>query len=191
PYHDEPTRYLQKLGERLVRTFGATQRWPGHLDWPSQGWRFALVRNHSVNAFSIGDGRIYVTDGAFGFVRSEAELAAILAHEISHQLSGHFCRPSPDLNSHRRELGSLIQIVDYRLEMEADDLALNILLLAGFRPASLSEVVRRLPIAGNDAQHRSRIKTLNKKLRGMGSLPETSSSGEFKRIRKYLSGPRP
>ena len=49
----------------------------------------AMVRSPEVNAFAVAGGRLYVTDGMLGFVRSEAELAAVLGHEIGHVELGH------------------------------------------------------------------------------------------------------
>jgi predicted Zn-dependent protease len=47
-------------------------------------YRVAIVRSPEVNAFAVAGGRIYVTEGLLAFVRSEAELAAVLGHEIQH-----------------------------------------------------------------------------------------------------------
>ena len=47
-------------------------------------YQFHVVESPDVNAFALPGGHIYVTTGMLGFVESEAELAAILGHEISH-----------------------------------------------------------------------------------------------------------
>ncbi len=79
---DEATQYIQKLGVRLARYSTGGDTIP---------WRFFVVRNLSPNAFSIGAGTVYVTEGAITFARNESELAAIIAHELGHELAGHFC----------------------------------------------------------------------------------------------------
>ncbi|HYE37312.1 M48 family metalloprotease [Methylocaldum sp.] len=84
PSNDELSRYIQFLGERLGRTSPSGRSIP---------WRFSVLRDHSPYAFAIGSGFVYVADGAFTFARNESELAAILAHEIGHQLAAHFCEP--------------------------------------------------------------------------------------------------
>lgn len=43
-----------------------------------------LMRSEEVNAFAVPGGRLYVTEGLLRFVESEAELAAVVGHEISH-----------------------------------------------------------------------------------------------------------
>lgn len=47
-------------------------------------YEVTLVQDSAVNAFAVAGGRIYVTQGMIDFVQSEAELAAVLGHEISH-----------------------------------------------------------------------------------------------------------
>jgi predicted Zn-dependent protease len=47
-------------------------------------YKIAVVRSREVNAFAVPGGRIYVTEGLLDFVESEAELAAVLGHEVSH-----------------------------------------------------------------------------------------------------------
>ncbi|RKJ81449.1 peptidase M48 [Pyramidobacter sp. CG50-2] len=43
-----------------------------------------VVKEKSPNAFCIPGGNIYVTTGLIDFVRSDAELAFVMAHELSH-----------------------------------------------------------------------------------------------------------
>ena len=80
PPNDSPSLYLQSLGDRLIQRYKATQGWFKRNfwkhDWPDGKWYFSIMKDLSPNAFSIGNGRTYVTDGTFIFVRTEAELAA-------------------------------------------------------------------------------------------------------------------
>jgi predicted Zn-dependent protease len=43
-----------------------------------------VVASAEVNAFALLGGQVFVTRGMLGFVESEAELAAVLGHEIAH-----------------------------------------------------------------------------------------------------------
>src|SRR5271165_1341460 len=47
-------------------------------------YQFHLIDSPVINAFALPGGQIFVTTGMLSFVESEAELAAILGHEISH-----------------------------------------------------------------------------------------------------------
>jgi predicted Zn-dependent protease len=47
-------------------------------------YQFHLVDSPAINAFALPGGQIFVTSGMLNFVESEAELAAVLGHEVSH-----------------------------------------------------------------------------------------------------------
>jgi Zn-dependent protease with chaperone function len=50
-----------------------------HLDY-----QVRILDEKSPNAFAIPGGRVYVTKGMLDFVRGDGELAAVLAHELTH-----------------------------------------------------------------------------------------------------------
>ncbi len=52
-------------------------------------YTFKVVKGEDVNAFSLAGGRIYVYEGLAKFAENDDELAAVLAHEISHVASRH------------------------------------------------------------------------------------------------------
>ena len=52
-------------------------------------WRFGVMDSDSVNAFAAPGGYVFITRGLLLRMRSEAELAGVLAHEISHVLKRH------------------------------------------------------------------------------------------------------
>lgn len=185
PGQDSATRYLQRLGERLIAASGADYERPTDHDWPAEGWHFSIVRDLSVNAFSIGNGRIYLTDGSVRFVNSEAELAAILAHEIAHQLAGHFCS-NGRLMGGERQIGSLIQVMDNTKEMQADLLALDILRAAGFPQAAMLQIVKRLPLSGDMRQQQQRIEALRHNLPAFDEPAAFSNSREFTELKESL-----
>lgn len=73
---DRLTRYLNEAGQSLALasdrpfTFG--------------GYRFAVLDTEEVNALACPGGTILITRGMLRRAQNEEELAAILAHEISH-----------------------------------------------------------------------------------------------------------
>jgi predicted Zn-dependent protease len=65
---------LQALGERLA---AKSKR-------PELKYTFVLVDSPRINAVAVPGGRIFVNRGMVAFCENEAELAAVLGHEIAH-----------------------------------------------------------------------------------------------------------
>jgi predicted Zn-dependent protease len=71
--------YVGALGSRLA---GASER-------PELPWSFKVVDDPSVNAFALPGGFIYVTRGLLAYLSSEAQLVAVLGHEVGHVTARH------------------------------------------------------------------------------------------------------
>lgn len=56
---------------------------------PNIPYHVAILATDDVNAYACPGGYIFVTRGVLSMVRDEAELAAVLAHEISHVTERH------------------------------------------------------------------------------------------------------
>lgn len=56
---------------------------------PYLPFTFKVVESPQVNAVALPGGSVYVTTGLLKFVRSDHELAAVLAHEAAHAALGH------------------------------------------------------------------------------------------------------
>ncbi|MEM7480169.1 MAG: M48 family metalloprotease [Acidobacteriota bacterium] len=56
---------------------------------PNLPWSFKVVDDPVVNAFALPGGFIYVTRGILAHMNNEAELAAVLGHEIGHVTGRH------------------------------------------------------------------------------------------------------
>lgn len=67
-------RYVTDVGNRLAK---AAHR-------PTLPWTFTVVDESAVNAFALPGGFIYITRGILPFLRNEAELAAVMGHEVGH-----------------------------------------------------------------------------------------------------------
>lgn len=52
-------------------------------------WEFALVDDSQVNAFCLPGGKIVVYEGLLNVATTEAELAAVIGHEIAHAVAKH------------------------------------------------------------------------------------------------------
>ncbi|HLK21919.1 MAG TPA: M48 family metalloprotease [Bryobacteraceae bacterium] len=55
-----------------------------HLRRRGMQYQFHLINSPEINAFALPGGQIFVTRGMLDFVESEAELAGVLGHEMSH-----------------------------------------------------------------------------------------------------------
>lgn len=77
-----PTRYLSLIGTALAQ----------RSDRPDIPYRFAILASDDVNAYACPGGYIFVTRGALQMVADEAELAAVLAHEIAHVSERHIIK---------------------------------------------------------------------------------------------------
>jgi predicted Zn-dependent protease len=56
---------------------------------PDGSLRFAIANLPEANAFSFPSGNVYVSRGLVAFVRSENELANVIAHEVAHVVGRH------------------------------------------------------------------------------------------------------
>ena len=56
---------------------------------PKLPWTFIVLDTDGVNAFAAPGGFVHITRGALGLIKSEAELAGVLGHEIAHVAQKH------------------------------------------------------------------------------------------------------
>jgi predicted Zn-dependent protease len=74
----------------LQRYTNHVGRWlASQSERPDLPWQFGVLEAPEVNAFAVPGGTIFVTKGLVRRMRSEAEFAGVLAHEISHVLRKH------------------------------------------------------------------------------------------------------
>jgi Zn-dependent protease with chaperone function len=79
PDADPVSRYVQQLGARLVE-FAPGYKWP---------YNFHVVNVEDINAFALPGGSIFVNVGTVQAAETEAQLAGVMAHEISHVAQRH------------------------------------------------------------------------------------------------------
>ncbi len=60
-----------------------------HVSRTGLPWTFIVLDTDGVNAFAAPGGYVHITRGALALIRSEAELAGVLGHEISHVVRKH------------------------------------------------------------------------------------------------------
>ena len=72
--------YLFKIGQALI---------PQGLTLENVSWKFRALRDPQPNAFALPNGSIYVSTGLLSLIDNESELAAIIAHELTHVMRRH------------------------------------------------------------------------------------------------------
>ncbi len=72
--------YLFRVGSSLI---------PAGLVLENVNWKFRALRDPEPNAFALPNGSIYVTTGLLALVDNESQLAAIIAHELTHVMRRH------------------------------------------------------------------------------------------------------
>ena len=144
--------YIDRLGKRLVNASGTHQL-----------FRFQVLYSPEVNAQSIPGGYIFLNTGAITAAHDEAELAAILGHEIAHfNVSHRKCQTKESLPyrlaramgltagsrpaSPRGKSGSRFTQARLRREEEeeADRLAVIYLAKAGYDPRAAARMFGHL-----------------------------------------------
>src|SRR5205085_2639859 len=71
---NEVNLYLNQVGKNLAL----------HSSRPNLPWTFGAVESDAVNAYSAPGGYVLVTKGLLKRIKTESELAGVLAHEMGH-----------------------------------------------------------------------------------------------------------
>ena len=92
-YVDDPVLvdYLQSIWQPLMAAARARGELSAELD-ERFAWEVFLIRDRSINAFALPGGYFGVHLGLIGTVSSADEMAAVLAHELSHVTQRHISR---------------------------------------------------------------------------------------------------
>ncbi len=155
-FYDDPEwqDYVDELGQKLL----------SYSDDAGEEYYFFVLDNPGLNAFATPDGYIYVNRGLIMYMNSEAQLAAVIGHEIGHVVARHGAK-------RRRAslLGSGLAIAAQALtgryeagqathaafqtylsgygrdqELEADRIGAEIIAAAGYNPLSVIDAVHVL-----------------------------------------------
>jgi beta-barrel assembly-enhancing protease len=158
PEDDPIARYVQRLGERLA-AHAPGEKWP---------YSFHVVNQKEINAFALPGGPVFVNLGTIQAAENEAQLAGVLAHEISHVVQRHGTRAASKQMaaqlplallggmmgntalSRAAQLGISFGVGSYFLknsrqsESEADLLGTDIMYDAGFDPRQMAVFFAKL-----------------------------------------------
>ncbi|MCL4836400.1 MAG: M48 family metalloprotease [Thermoanaerobaculia bacterium] len=155
-YEDpELQAYVDRIGRELA---ARTER-------PNLPWQIRVVDDPVVNAFALPGGFLYVTRGILAHVNSEAEMAAVIGHEIGHVTGRHSVEQMSKAqlanvglavamiaSEDVRQFGEVAQLGLNLLflkfsrddEREADDLGLRYVVNAGYDPREMLGVFQTL-----------------------------------------------
>jgi predicted Zn-dependent protease len=154
--HDdlELQEYVQRVGEKVARV----------SERPELDWKFTIVDTDDVNAFATQGGYVYISRGILPYMQNEAQLAAVLGHEIGHITAKHLQAQKkkstmaglagvataiftgiPALADLTNVAGAAI-ISGYgrEAELEADHLGAENLARAGYDPHAMIDVISTL-----------------------------------------------
>ena len=124
--YDNPAlqQYVNEVGQKLARR--------SHR--PNLEYHFLVVDSPEVNAFALPGGYVYITRGILAYLNSEAELAAVLGHEIGHVTARHSVQQISAATA--AQVGaSILQIFVPQTRAGLGDTAINLLggaLLSGY-----------------------------------------------------------
>jgi predicted Zn-dependent protease len=146
--------YVNEVGQRAAKS--------SHR--PELEYTFTVLDSDEINAFTTGGGYVYITRGIMNYLNSEAELQAVLGHEIGHISARHPVRQqskstlagigaaavgiftgSADLAGLANYAGAaLVSGYGRDQELEADRLGAEYLVKTGYAPGHMIDVVRLL-----------------------------------------------
>jgi predicted Zn-dependent protease len=162
--------YVKAVGDRVVKNSDA-----GKSPYP---FEFHLLKDpQTVNAFALPGGQIFITAALLSRMNSEAQLAAVLGHEVGHVVGRH----GAEHLAKQKLGGSLVsaigvaasggndggqgaamvaqaatQLMDLRYgrkdESESDRLGLKFMVSAGYDPGGILEVMQILAKVGGGKQ---------------------------------------
>lgn len=171
PASDDPrvNQQVQCVAKHLISRIGA--RFPGSP--LPENWEIVVFADSTPNAFAVAGGKIGVNQGLLDVAESDAQLAAVMGHEIAHVLARHgnerltqelgikatllliglFSEGDADTESILQALGlgaylGIALPFSRAHEEEADLMGLELMASAGFDPRESTELWRNMAAAG-------------------------------------------
>ncbi|WP_373975638.1 M48 family metalloprotease [Chitinibacter sp. SCUT-21] len=80
---------------------------------PNLNWRFGVIDSPNINSFAATGGFILITRGLWDRLQTEAELAAVLGHEITHVVRKHHAKAIASAKGQQATSDLLTLVVDY------------------------------------------------------------------------------
>lgn len=170
--NDNLLKYVNTLGKALAMYTERTEL----------NFAFGVLDSKELNAIAVPGGYIFITKATIDRCKDEAELAGILAHEISHITKGHVLRELDltfDENSAVSGVAALVSGISdaFTLAMkQAVDKSIEMLTKQGYRTSDELEADREgtylLSLAGYDPAGLERFLSANKAFEPVRSEPD-------------------
>ena len=160
--HDQILKVYGVFGDQALQDYVAEvgQRVARQSSMPDAEFKFVVLDDDSVNAFTTGCCYVYVHRGLLTHLNSEAELASVLGHEIAHVTQKHpqkqmtrgvlatLAAAAAAIYTGSGAVGDLanlgaqawMQGYGRDAELEADRVGLQFSTRAGYRPEAMGEV---------------------------------------------------
>lgn len=135
-------RYVARVGARVARQSGRRD----------VRWTFRVLDEPGIQAWAAPGGYVYVTRGLLPYLGSEAELAAVLAHEVAHVAAGHtdrLARHLPATTAGRLDDLALTFELGRDEERQADQLAVGYLRRSGYDAGAMITMLEGVHRAAN------------------------------------------
>jgi predicted Zn-dependent protease len=113
--------WLYRNAELELYLNGVAARLEAFADSPDISFKIKIINDPNLNAFAFPNGVIYVHTGVLARMENEAQLAALLAHEMTHCTQRHSLRVLGTLKNRPKFMAALQQSVE-KIAM-AQDLA--------------------------------------------------------------------
>ncbi|MBK6734059.1 MAG: M48 family metalloprotease [bacterium] len=202
PMLDDPAvnEYVNRLGQKIA---AASKR-------PDLEYRFYVIDSPTVNAFTVGGGKVFLYRGLIEAMGNEAELAGVIAHEVGHVVGRHTVRRMTDAMRQRiftaaGNYRALLREAKYSRdeERDADYLAVYNIFRLGYDPSALNSVFDTLrAVAGGDpsefdaffSEHptsEERIENTTAEIERLNLKGLRRTSAEFGQMRARLSSLSP
>jgi hypothetical protein len=169
--NEEVQNYVKRIGESLIP---AHQKALPDNDPQKIPFKFFVISDKTANAFATANGIIVINSGLLTLLESEGQLAAVMAHEISHATQEHTWR---ELNKDKGKkaalqigsiaaaafglggvsdilqltLAAMVNGYNRRLENQADRVGLEYLVSAGYDPREAPRVWKMMAKKYGDA----------------------------------------
>lgn len=143
--NEEVSEYVNEIGQKVAIASGREE-----FDY-----KFYVVMDDALNAFALPGGKVFVNAGAIMKTDSEAELAGLLAHEVSHSALSHGFQLTAKGNltanivSYIPYVGntaSSLLVLNYSrgMERQADTFGTRILVNAGYAADGVRNLMAQL-----------------------------------------------